>query len=92
MGQAYALSTLHLCRKPAETNADGKVIKAPEIEIVPAGKIVDVSDEDFKAFAENGHARRPTREDRARAGAGEEPGPADADPNASVKPPGKPAR
>ncbi|MCC0808586.1 hypothetical protein FPV16_20645 [Methylobacterium sp. W2] len=72
MAQAFAIATLHVCRKRAEMK-DGKVVTPADIEVVPAGKIADISDEDFKVFEKAGAARRPTRMDRAMSEGEEEP-------------------
>lgn len=72
MAHAFAITTLHVCRKPAEMK-DGQLVTAPEIEVVPAGKITDLSEKDFDAFAAAGAVRRPTKMDRAMADGDEEP-------------------
>lgn len=73
MAQAFAITTLHVCRKKPTMSPEGRVLTPPEIEVVPAGSIVDVSDDDFKAFEKAGAVRRPTKVDRAMADEDDEP-------------------
>lgn len=72
MPSAFAIRTLHVCRKAGEVK-DGKVVSAAEVEIVPAGQIADLSDDDFKAFEKAGAVRRPSKMDRAMAEGDDEP-------------------
>ncbi|MGA0595403.1 hypothetical protein [Enterovirga sp. CN4-39] len=85
MAQAFAITTLHVCRKPAEMK-DGTVVKPPEIEVVPAGAITDLTDEDFEAFSAAGAARRPTKVDRAKVEDEAEPARVEASPARAPKP------
>ena len=71
MPSAFAITSLHVCRKAGERK-DGKV-SAAEVEIVPAGQIADLSDDDFKAFEKAGAVRKPSKMDRAMADTDDEP-------------------
>ncbi|MCJ2080744.1 hypothetical protein [Methylobacterium sp. J-090] len=71
MPSAFAITSLHVCRKAGERK-DGKVVTAADIEIVPAGQITDLSDDDFKAFEKAGAVRKPSKVDRAMAEDGED--------------------
>nr|USU31110.1 hypothetical protein NG677_17430 [Methylobacterium sp. OTU13CASTA1] len=71
MPSAFAITSLHVCRKAGERK-DGKVIAAADIEIVPAGQITELSDDDFKAFEKAGAVRKPSKVDRAMAEDGED--------------------
>jgi hypothetical protein len=64
MVQALALNTIHVCREPGERK-DGKVTKKPVIDIVEAGKIVDLSQEQFDEFEAGGAVRKATKVDQA---------------------------
>ncbi|MRI54077.1 hypothetical protein D8770_08940 [Methylobacterium sp. DB1607] len=66
MAQAFAIASLHVRRAAPEVR-DGKVVTSGKIEVVPAGAITDLSDEDFKTFEAAGAVRRPTKMDRAMA-------------------------
>lgn len=72
MPSAFAIRTLHVCRKAGVVNPD-KTVSAAEVEIVPAGQIADLTDDDFKSFEKAGAARRPSKMDRAMAEGDDEP-------------------
>jgi hypothetical protein len=82
MVQALALNTIHVCREPGETK-DGKVVKKPKIDVVSAGSITDLSDEQFSEFEAAGAVRKATKVDRAMA---------DDDGHVDVDPASEPAR
>ncbi|SOR26814.1 protein of unknown function [Methylorubrum extorquens] len=66
MAQAFAIASLHVRRSAPEVR-DGKVVVPGKVEVVPAGAITDLSDEDFKIFEAAGAVRRPSKMDRAMA-------------------------
>lgn len=72
MPSAFAITSLHVCRKAGEKK-DGKMVSAAEVEIVLAGQITDLSDDDFKAFEKAGAVRKPSKMDRAMADGDDEP-------------------
>lgn len=72
MPSAFAITSLHVCRKAGEKK-DGKMVSAAEVEIVPAGQITDLSDDDFKVFEKAGAVRKPSKMDRAMAEGDDEP-------------------
>jgi len=72
MADAFAITTLHVCRSPGEMK-DGKVTKEAQVEIVPAGQITDLSDADYAAFEKAGAVRRPNKVDKAIAADDEDP-------------------
>lgn len=76
MAQAFAIASLHVRRAAPEVR-DGKVVTSGKIEVVPAGAITDLSDEDFKTFEAAGAVRRPTKMDRAMAEGDDAPEAAD---------------
>jgi hypothetical protein len=78
MVQALALNTIHVCREPGETK-DGKVTKRPVITVVEAGKMVDLSQEQFDEFEAHGAVRKATKVDRVMA---DDEGHVDVDPAA----------
>lgn len=88
MVQAFAVGTLHVCRKAAVKEA-GRLITPPEIEVVPAGAITELPDDDFKTFEAAGAARRPSKVDKAVAEGEDSPALAA---TAARPVPGKPAR
>jgi hypothetical protein len=60
MVQAFALNTIHVCREPGETK-DGKVTKKPKIDVVLAGKIVDLTQDQYDEFEMAGAVRKASR-------------------------------
>jgi hypothetical protein len=65
MVQAFAINTVHLLREAAEKGPDGKIIKPPTIEVIPAGKVFEALAEQFKELEAAGAIRKPTKMDAA---------------------------
>jgi hypothetical protein len=68
MVQAFALNTIHVCREAGETK-DGKVTKKPKIDVVAAGEITDLPQDQFDTFEAAGAVRKPTKAELAAASA-----------------------
>lgn len=68
MVQAFALKTIHVCKEAGEMSADRKsVVKPAKVDVVQAGKIVELSRGDFDDFEKAGAVRRATKVDMAAA-------------------------
>ncbi|MGD9766857.1 MAG: hypothetical protein AB7U62_04365 [Pseudolabrys sp.] len=67
MAKAFALTTLHVCREPGQTGENGRTIKPAKIDIVPAGKVTNLSAAQMKEFLAAGAVRVATKVDLAAA-------------------------
>jgi len=57
MTKVIALGTVHLCTAPGEVNAEGKTVKAPEIDVKVAGDVFDLDENEFEDLEGRGAVR-----------------------------------